>query len=95
MQNLSFIHSSPVRGDVSGFKNYSEQSDSSGRSVLVEVIDPYDGLSADSFSLQAQIDAGVPLHHFDSVSPDGLSSVDRNNLEGDLFVNKMYNHSKN
>lgn len=96
MLNLSFTPPEVSHEPCSsGFKNYREEMDSSGRSVLVEVDDPFEGLSADSFSLSAQIDAGVPLSHISSVDASGLSSIDRNNAAASEFVNSMSNSKKN
>lgn len=90
MLNLSFHPSPHVHKPCSsGFKNYVEKTDASGHSVLVECPNPYEGLSADSFSLQAQIDAGVPMQHLGPVSSGSLSSIDKNNREAEFFVGKL------
>lgn len=90
MQNLCFSPPAHVQAPcISGFKNYKETIDSSGRAVLVEVENPYEGLSADSFSLQSQLDAGVPLQHLSPISSDSLSSVDKNNAAAEKFIKNL------
>lgn len=90
MQNLSFKPSEKTQKPCSSnFPLYVEQMDSQGRTVLVESKDPYEGLSAESFELDAQLAAGVPMTHFAPISSNSLSAIDRNNVEGEKFVNSL------
>lgn len=90
MFNLTF-KSKPPKKCCSGFKNYVEKTDKNGNSCLVECADPYEGLSAESFSLQAQIDAGVPLEHLSPISTGSLFEVDQNNKGAESFVFNLKN----
>ena len=90
MINLSINCPPPDSGACcSGFKNYKETTDAQGRSVLVECSDPYEGMSADSFGLAAQLEAGVPMQHISPISSGSLSQIDANNREAELFVENL------
>lgn len=90
MQNLSFrppeVTEKPA---VSHYPLMIEKRDSSGRSVLVETKDPYEGLTPESFDLENQLEAGVPLEKISPISSNSVSAIDMNNSNAEKFIDSL------
>lgn len=90
MQNGNFkprvLPSAPV---VSGFVHCVESVDSDGNSTLVPCKYPYDGLDGDSFDLNNQIEAGIPLKHVEGYRATGVHAADVNNKSAEFFIDSV------
>lgn len=90
MNNLSFSRPSPDGDKFSvSFGMFVQTEHSDGSVSLDPVKDPYEGLLGESFSLQAQLDAGVPLQKIGNVSSGLLSEVDKSNFNASNFMSNL------
>lgn len=90
LQNLCF--SPPARsGDSfsSKFGMFIQNERPDGSTSLDPVDDPYEGLLGSSFSLSAQLAAGVPLKKIASVPSDSLFGIDVNNFNASKFIDSI------